>query len=101
MLAIRCVGGCGGQSEDSSVCFGAKPTQKAWARDLPWDLKRTREEGPRHSRQEKATEVGRIYQSRKQTSRQKSGEADGRERPLKMPGWPTQENESAFPVALW
>ena len=45
---IRCwafisvgVGKC--QSEDSFVCFGAKPTQRACARNFPRDRKRTRE----------------------------------------------------------
>ena len=46
MLDIRCVdvGKC--QSEDSSVCFGAKPTQRACTRDFPRDRKRTREGRP-------------------------------------------------------
>ena len=34
MLGIRCVGVCGCQSENSFVYFGAKPTQRACARDL-------------------------------------------------------------------
>ena len=39
MLGIRCVGVCGCQSENSFVCFGAKPTQRACAQDLPRDRK--------------------------------------------------------------
>ena len=39
MLGIRCVGVCGCQSKNSFVCFGAKPTQRACARDLPLDRK--------------------------------------------------------------
>ena len=31
------------QSKDPFVCFGAKPTQRACARDLPRDRKKTRE----------------------------------------------------------
>ena len=59
-------------------------------------------EGPRDSRQARAVKRrGSTDQSRHQTSRQKSREADGRERPLKMPGWPTRENEPAFLMALW
>ena len=34
--------GCGYQSENPFVCFGAKPTQRACARDLPRDRKKTR-----------------------------------------------------------
>ena len=30
------------QSEDSFVCFGVKPTQRAWARDFQRDRKKTR-----------------------------------------------------------
>ena len=33
--------GCGCQSENPFVCFGAKPTQRACARDLPRDRKMT------------------------------------------------------------
>ena len=43
MLGIHCVGVCGCQSDDSFVCFGAKPTQRACVRDLPRDRKRKRE----------------------------------------------------------
>ena len=47
MLGICCVGVCECQSENSFVCFGAKPTQRACARDLPWDQKDEGREGPR------------------------------------------------------
>ena len=39
MLGIRCVSVCGCQSENPFVCFGAKPPQRACARDLPRDQK--------------------------------------------------------------
>ena len=42
MLGIHCVsvGEC--QSEDFFVCFGAKPTQTAYARDFLQDRQKTR-----------------------------------------------------------
>ena len=43
ILGIGCVGMCVSQSEDPFICFGSKLTQRACARDLPRDQKRTRE----------------------------------------------------------
>ena len=65
-MGIQCVGVSKCQSEDSFVCFGAKPTQRACARDFLRD--RTRE----------GRFQGRTDQSTGESSRQKSGEADGR-----------------------
>ena len=52
------------QSEDSFVCFGAKPTQRDSARDFLRDLKKTR----KGKVPEKSTEEG---------SQQKLGKGDG------------------------
>ena len=52
VLGIRCVGVGECQSEDPFVCFGVKPTQRACARDLPLDRKKTRK-GRFQNRQEK------------------------------------------------
>ena len=73
-VGIRCVGvGVGKyQSEDSFVCFGAKLTQRACARDFPRDRKRTREGRPQSQEESKH----KRDQGREQSSRQKSGEAD-------------------------
>ena len=46
MLGIRSVGVEVCQSEDSFVCFGAKPTQRACVRDFLRDQKKTKR-GPR------------------------------------------------------
>ena len=52
------------QSKDSFVCFGAKPTQRACARDFLRDRKKTRE--------------GKVPgQSTEESSQQKSGEGEG------------------------
>ena len=59
------------QSEDSFVSFGAKPTQRACARDFPRDRKRTRK--GRSQSQEKEAE---------QTSRQRTGRSAGESRRL-------------------
>ena len=56
-LAFIFVGVCKCQSEDSFVCFGTKPTQRACVQDFPRDQKRTRE-GRSHR-----TEVDRTGQS--------------------------------------
>ena len=61
------VGEC--QSEDSFVCFGVKPTQRACMWDLLWDRKRMREG--------KVPEQIRRRQSAGESSQQKLGEADG------------------------
>ena len=100
------------QSENPFACFGAKPTQRACARDLPRDRKRTREGMSQRSSQQKGAEedsrqekaakrrsVKRWEQGREETSRQKSerrllGPVDPQ-----MPGWPMREDESAFLVA--
>ena len=63
MSGIRFCGcGCGCQSEDPFVCFGAKPTQRACARDLPRDRKRTEQSRTEESRERKkkqqSTELG-------------------------------------------
>ena len=42
-VAFACVGVGECQSEDSFVCFGTKPTQRACAQDLLQDWKKTRE----------------------------------------------------------
>ena len=42
MVSIRSVGVGEYQSEDSFVCFGAKPTQRTCARDFQQDRKKTR-----------------------------------------------------------
>ena len=50
-------------SEDSFVCFGAKPTQRACARDFLRDRKRTREGRPQSSQEkeaEQSTEETRV-----------------------------------------
>ena len=83
MLGIRGVGVGKCQSEDSFVCFGAKPTQRACARDFPRDRKRTKEEGPRVNRSGQnrrvdrtgqSTEVGGSRQSREEGRTEKSTE---------------------------
>ena len=51
-------------SQESFVCFGAKPTQRACARDFLRDRKKTRE--------------GKVpWQSTEENSQEKSGEGDG------------------------
>ena len=105
---------CRCQSENSFVCFGANPPQRACARDLPRDG-RTRE-GRSERRQKKTVcrreqerTVGMRGQSReghshesgtKETSQQKSerrllGPVD-----LQMQGWLMRESKSALLVAL-
>ena len=87
------------------VCFVGKPPQRACARDLPQDQKRTRE--GRSQRQsagdvsQKKDTVKKWEQGRVETRQQKSerrllGPVD-----LQMPGCPTREDESAFLVASW
>ena len=44
---------CGCQSDNPIVCFGAKPTQRACARDLPQEDRRQSAEG---SRKDQSTE---------------------------------------------
>ena len=39
--------GCVRWADDLFVCFGVKPKQRAWDRDIPRDRKWTRKEGPR------------------------------------------------------
>ena len=69
MLGIRCVGVGECQSEDPFVCFGAKPTQRACARDLPQDRKRMREgKVPEQNRRRQRTE-----KSTEEDSQEKSG----------------------------
>ena len=85
MLGIRCVGVWGCPSDDPFVCFRAKPTQRACARDLPRDRKRKGKEGPRDqsagevsqekdtvSRREEKGAVSWRKQSREQGSQHKS-----------------------------
>ena len=72
MSGIRLCGyGCGCQSEDPSVRFGAKPTQRACARDFLRDKKRTREGRPHN--QEKSAEETRGVGSREQVTASKCG----------------------------
>ena len=89
------------------LCFGAKLTQRACTRDIP--RKRTRE-GRSQSRREGVGQEKWTEQTSREMSRaenrpidriDRSGEADGRERAVEMPGSPTRENESIFLVALW
>ena len=77
--------GVGASQRIPFVCFGAKPTQRACARDFPRDQKKAdnRREQKRGSRQNWA--VDRTGQSAIESSRQKSGEADGREKRLLRP----------------
>ena len=49
-------------SEDLFVCFGAKPTERAWARGLPCDQK-WRREGPREDSENQLKKEGRREQS--------------------------------------
>ena len=52
------------QSEDSFVCFGAKPTQRSYARDFPQNRKKTKE--------------GKVpEQSTEESNQQMSGKGDG------------------------
>ena len=72
MLGINCVDVDKCQSEDSFVCFGAKPTQRACVQDLPQDWKRTREGRSQGEQIRKQKRPGqRTGQLTEQGSRQK------------------------------
>ena len=43
LMGNPCVGVCGSQSKNSFVCFGMKPTQRAWASDIPRNQKKAKE----------------------------------------------------------
>ena len=63
-MGICCVGVGKCQSEDSFVCFGVKPTQRAYARDLLRGRNRTREgRSPTEQIRRRNREVGRTGQS--------------------------------------
>ena len=120
MLGIRCVGVCGCQSDNPFVCFGAKPTQRAFAWDLPRDRKKTREgrsqrrgKGSRHEksvkRRTQSAEGGRKDQSTEQVSQemrvgQRGDQSTEVRKAAARTCWPTDaglSDESAFLVALW
>ena len=98
---------CRRHSEDPFVYFGAKPTQRACARDLPQDRKRTNEgrserETEGDNRQERAVKrrsVKEWEQGREETSLQKSERRLLRPVDQQMPGWPTREDKSVLLVA--
>ena len=92
---------CGCQSENPFVCFGAKPTKRVCARDLPRDRKWTREgrsqwQSAGESSQEKVSQEMRAGQRGDQST-------EVRKAATKTcglgPGWPTRENKSPFRVA--
>ena len=86
MLGIRfCECGCGSQSGDPFVCFGAKLTQRACVRDYLRDQKRTREGRSQSSQLNEAVkrrrqnrEVDRTGQSTKVVGSWHSREKKGR-----------------------
>ena len=82
-----------GASQMIPLSVLAQKPYKGLALEISHETERGRgKKGPRDSRQERAVKKrsvkrsGQTDQSREQTSRQKSGEADGRERPVKIPG---------------
>ena len=127
ILWVASVSLCVGASQRIPfICFGAKPTQRACARDLPRDRKWTRE-GRSERRQKKAVDKGELKKTvdrdessllkkgpidrtgqsgrwesdREDTSQQKSerrllGPVD-----LQMPGGPTREVKSTLLMSLW
>ena len=75
--------GCGCQSEDPFIYFGAKPTQRAYARDFSRDRKRKKE--GRSQREQKKAE-SRTQQGRGQT--RVVGRREQELGPMKQkPGW--------------
>ena len=93
--------GCGCQSENPFVCFGAKPTQRVWARDLlrgrKWTREGRSERGQKENSQQKGAKreqkktrrdtsraekntVGRREQSAEGHSQQKGAEETSRQR---------------------
>ena len=106
--------GCGCQSKNPFVCFGAKSTQRVGARDLPRDRKKARE-GRYHrqwawqnSQQKGAEETSRQNRSvrRWKSGREETYQQNSERRllgpvDLQMLVWPTREDESVFLVALW
>ena len=125
MGGIRfCVCGC--QSENPFVCFSAKPTQRACARDLPRDQKdegsEVREKTEESSQQKGAAEiirderpVKRRKQLTKEIRRRQPGDENRAEKreeqkserrllrlvDLQRPSWPTREVKSTLLVVLW
>ena len=75
-------------------------TRRGWGREGPRDkvTEQSSEEKESVKRRKQDREVDWTNQPREQTSRQKSGEADGQERPVTMLYWSMRENESAFLV---
>ena len=65
--------GCGCQSENPFVCFGAKTTQRACAPDLPWDRKDQGRKVPGNSQQKGAEEDSRQERSVKRSMRSAEG----------------------------
>ena len=78
------------QSEDSFICFGAKPTQRACVRDFSHDWKKTRE-GKVPERTEESRGQDRRRQSVGESSQQKLGKLTVRERRLLGPVDPEAE----------
>ena len=96
MVSLRCVGVGECQSEDSFVCFAAKPAQRACTRDFLRDRKKTRKgKVPEQNRKELAT-----VRERRRSER---GSFWRRSWDLwtQRPGQPAWEDESAFLVAVW
>ena len=72
-----CGCGYGCQSEEHFVCFGAKPIQRAWARDFPRDRKkadnrRDQKRPGQSAGKRKSTEVGRSRVDQRETMSQRS-----------------------------
>ena len=99
MVGIRSVGvGVGEhQSEDSFVCFGTKPTQRACMQYFLQDRKKTRKSKVPEQRTDWS-----LQQSGKGNSqRQVATEVEGWDLWTQKPGQPVQEDESVLQVAVW
>ena len=86
---------CWRHSGDLFVCFGAKPTQRAWGWDLPRDRKWGREGRSQRRQREQMTQQGRREQSACGICSEK--DTVGRRRLWVK----TVKDELTFLVALW
>ena len=75
MLGIRSVGVCGCHSVNSFVCFGAKPTERASARDERRKVRKNTE----GSQQKGAEEISRVQISSQEKDTVRSWESDTEE----------------------
>ena len=81
--------GCGFQSENPFVCSGAKPTQRAYAWDLPRDRKRTRKgRSQRNSQQKGARETNQEVSQEMRTGQRRDQSIEVRKAAART-CWPT------------